>query len=58
MSLKTQLKYMFFQTFHESDQTSENHSLKQSLILGVKCWNKNAVLTDGCHSIVAESTDN
>lgn len=35
MSLKTQLYYMFTQTFHESDDHSDN-SLKQSMILEVK----------------------
>lgn len=54
MSLKTQLQYMFTQTFHESDETVDN-TMKQSLILGVKSSEKKLILTDGCHSIEAEA---
>lgn len=44
---------MFTQTFHESEETVDN-TIKQSLILGVKCSEKKLILTDGCHSIEAE----
>lgn len=55
MSLKTQLYYMFTQTFHESDDHSDN-SLKQSMILEVKQKkDQRLILTDGCHSIEAEA---